>query len=72
MAGCAFGIEQFLYHGVVALSRFCFDLRPARPKTGTAQEMPHKSNVFLVSHTYLLTHDKLVSPIQHETVTKTG
>ena len=44
-------IEQLFYHGVVALSRFGFNLRPARPKTSAAQEMPHQSNVFLVSHT---------------------
>ena len=49
------GIKQFLYHSVIALSRFGFNLSPARPKTSTAQEMPHQSNVFLVSHTYLLT-----------------
>ena len=44
-----FGIEQFLHRGIVALSRFCFDLLPARPKTGSAQKMSHQCNI-LVSH----------------------
>jgi hypothetical protein len=50
-----FGIEQLLDHSVVTLSRFRFNLRPARAKSSAAQEVPSQGNIFLVSHRRLLT-----------------